>query len=511
MILQKEKLNQLLSIFSESKSLNLYDNSKEKNEMEKTSLFLSNFFMRNTPENNWQNSLSPKIDIIEMPKKSNISLYKSRSMDNLFFNNPNVSEMKQSIINLKKSQKMYKNEEESYRKKNNSKLLNSSILRNNYLCKNSNIYSSHKNIFMNPLEANNSFTNYSNYNEINNNQKHTRFKSQYQINYKSPLKEIPSNPDDVIIKDFPLNPWRNKKNNNISSQTQNINFNQRNYITSYYKFPQQIKEEINMIDYNNNIEIQNNNQIENNGKYIVKEIPKGNKILKSIKYHITQFNGPIELPEGYSTDDIDEFNAIQAINDNLSNWKLNIDKPNYKIYSKPYKTLNEKGKEKESRMFYLDASIERPSSEINKQINSFELRKNWEDSFQKGKLLKEEDLGDGKKIMDYYGYIKMPLIFSDREIIVQRKIWNNYNDVKDCCLTEGHSIEYPDFPIKKKPIRANVICRCKYIKPINNNKTKFYYVNKTDLKLSINDSILENHGAEKMENWLKDFLKQLGI
>ena len=59
---------------------------------------------------------------------------------------------------------------------------------------------------------------------------------------------------------------------------------------------------------------------------------------------------------------------------------LNIDFD--KIYTKPFKTYNEKGKEKESRMFYLDATIDHPASKINEQLNSFQLRQQWEESFK---------------------------------------------------------------------------------------------------------------------------------
>ena len=215
------------------------------------------------------------------------------------------------------------------------------------------------------------------------------------------------------------------------------------------------------------------------------------------------------MPEGYSTNDIDEYNAIQNLNDNLSNWKLCINNLNYKIYSKHIKIINEKGEEKESRMFYLDASIDHPASEINREINSFELRQNWEDPFKKGKLIKEEDLGNGKKIMDYYLYIKMPLVFSDRDIVVRKTIWNNYNGEKDSYLSEAHSIEHPDFPIKKKPVRAILVNKCKYIKPINPSKSKLYYVNNLDLKLKLTGSTIELQGIEKMEKWFKNFLKQL--
>ena len=215
------------------------------------------------------------------------------------------------------------------------------------------------------------------------------------------------------------------------------------------------------------------------------------------------------MPEGYSTDDIDEFNAIQNINDDLSNWKLIIDKPNYKIYCKPFKTRDEKGKEGESIMFYLDAIIDHPASKINEQLNSFQLRQKWEESLKKGKLIKEENLGNGIRIIDYYGYIKMPLIFGDRDIVVRKKIWENYNNEKDCCLNELHSIENPEYPPKKKPVRATLENKSKYVKPIDENRSKFIYVNKFDMKIDLGVGMMESKGADGTEKWFKKFLKSL--
>ena len=49
-------------------------------------------------------------------------------------------------------------------------------------------------------------------------------------------------------------------------------------------------------------------------------------------------------------------------------------------------------------MLYTDATIDYPASEVIRQLNTFDLRKKWEKSLQKGNLIKEEDLGNGTKI-----------------------------------------------------------------------------------------------------------------
>ena len=103
----------------------------------------------------------------------------------------------------------------------------------------------------------------------------------------------------------------------------------------------------------------------------------------------------------------------------------------------------------------------------------------------------------------------MPIIFSDRDIVVRKKIWENYNGEKDCCLNEIHSIELQEFPAKKKPVRARLENKSKYIKPIDENKSRFIYVSKFDMKISLGASMMESKGAERTEKWFKQFLKYL--
>jgi hypothetical protein len=323
------------------------------------------------------------------------------------------------------------------------------------------------------------------------------------------LKDIPQNPEDVIIQNIPSHiiPIINRRNivvnNNIDNDNMNLSHNAP-------VIPVQETEEINS---SNNIvpvvqPLIEEKEIILNEEESIQNLKKDRSKYSGI-YKITAVNGPIKIPEGYATNDVDEYNAIQIINDDLSTWKVIIDKPNYKIYSKPFRTRNEKGEEGESRMFYLDATIDSPASEVNRQINTFELRKVWEDSLKKGQLINKEDLGNGIKIIDYYAYIKMPLIFADRDIVVRKKIWENYNGEKDCCLNEMHSIELPEFPAKSRPIRARLENKSKYIKPISSHKTKLYYVSKFDMKISLGGDVMDKKGAQGTEKWFKDFLKQL--
>ena len=160
-------------------------------------------------------------------------------------------------------------------------------------------------------------------------------------------------------------------------------------------------------------------------------------------------------------------------------------------------------------MFYTDATIDFPANEVNKQLNTFNLRKKWEECLEKGHLIKEEDLGNGIRITIYYSYIKMPFIFSDRDMIMKKKLWENYQGQPNCCLIREHSITHPDYPPKEKPIRADFENGGQYVSPIDNYRTKFYFCSKFNMKLNIGISMIEREGAKGQAKWVKDFIKQL--
>jgi len=228
------------------------------------------------------------------------------------------------------------------------------------------------------------------------------------------------------------------------------------------------------------------------------------------KYKITEFNGPVKIPKGYSTNDEDEYNAIQFLNGDLSSWKLRINKPEIKVYSKMYKAKSENGKENDNAMFYVDATLNFPASEVNKQLFTYELLEKWEKSLEKGKLIKEENLSNNIKIIENYAYIKMPFIYDDRDMISRKKVFMDYQGEKDCYLCHTKSIQHPDFPEKKKVVRAIFENRGKYVKPINEKQCKFYLASKFNMKVTLGISLLEVKGSEGQEDWIKDLIKNCG-
>ena len=231
-------------------------------------------------------------------------------------------------------------------------------------------------------------------------------------------------------------------------------------------------------------------------------------VLKDKKYKITNNNGVIALPPNYSTDDEDEFKAVNSLNEDLSSWKKYLDKDGLKLYFKPFSVKDENGNDVESVIGFLNGILDFPASHVISKLNDFNFRKNFDDQYQKGKLLKEKMEGN-IKIMEIYLYMKMPFIFSDRDFVVQKKCWLDYNGNKDHALFHIHSIENTEYPAKEKPVRGNYVNRSAYIKPLGDNQCELTIVTAMDIKMSLGVSTMSKSGAEMQEKWFKNLKKEL--
>lgn len=527
MILSQKRVNELLKIFENPKSIYPYDNSKEREEIKNATKFINDYHLYGPPPNYYTKSThistNKNSDILSRNpslNSKNLSNLNNSLAQNKKYDNYEDIEIQRSITNLRLGQK-------EYMKQSNAKALK------NLPRQQRDYYKTYT-----PYSVSTYSTEYAKnkalYNSLLNSQNLTSTQYLYGNDYNrktvvprytktSRLSDIPPNPEDVVMKQLPANYIVSM--NPISSSNigmgpgMNVGQSQEPMMSQEINAPPKMIEEINT-DIIPQEDIQQNEQMEEEPVQIEDNVEEEKKeeeppeevapVQPAGKYQITEFNGPVQVPAGYSTDNEDEFNAIQILNQDLSSWKKQIDKENIKVYSKLYKVTNEKGEENDNCMFYSEATLNFPASEVIRQLNSYELRKKWEKSLDKGKLLKEEDLGNGVKIQDMYSYIKMPFIFADRDMVTRKTIWENYQGEKDCCLCQTHSIEHPDYPEKEKPVRAIFNNRGEYIKPIDANSCKLYFVSKFDMKLSAPASMMEGKGSEGQEKWIKEFIKQCG-
>jgi len=228
------------------------------------------------------------------------------------------------------------------------------------------------------------------------------------------------------------------------------------------------------------------------------------------KYPITTTpNSVVSLPENYSTDDEDEFNAIKILNEDLNAWKLYTDKDDIKVWFKSFATKDEKGEDTEGVIGYTEATINTPASKLITSLNDYNFRTDTDEQYKKGKLIGEKTIDGNIKLMDLYLYMKMPFIFSDRDFVVQKKCWLDYNGNKDHALFYIHSIENSEYPPKDKPVRGTYVNRSGYVKPLGDNQSKINVVTCMDIKLNAGVERMSKSGAEMQEKWIKALRKKL--
>ena len=230
----------------------------------------------------------------------------------------------------------------------------------------------------------------------------------------------------------------------------------------------------------------------------------------SKKYPITTTpNSVVSLPENYSTDDEDEFNAIKILNEDLSAWKLYTDKEDIKVWFKSFPTKDEKGEDTEGVIGYTEATLNFPASKLITNLNDFNFRTGTDEQYKKGKLISESNIDGNIKVMVLYLYMKMPFIFSDRDFVVQKKCWLDYNGNKDHALFYMHSVENSEYPPKDKPVRGTYVNRSGYVKPLGDNQCKINVVTCMDIKLNVGVERMSKSGAEMQESWIKALKKKL--
>jgi hypothetical protein len=247
----------------------------------------------------------------------------------------------------------------------------------------------------------------------------------------------------------------------------------------------------------------------------ISEEQKSNQSLtKEKKYKIIPKSTDIIITDNYSTDDEDEYNAINLLNEdknegNEYGWVLSVDKNNMKVYYKMIKIKDDQDREIDNIAFSVEATIDYSPDKISNYINDFNFRKEFDNLYNQGKILEEKNEGENLKIFEFYLYMKMPFVFTDRDFVVRKKIWSNHNNKKDCTLIHIKSIENSEYPPKDKPVRGLFINRGAYICPTDNGQSKLYLSTCLDMKMNVSPSMMKQKGSEGQGQWIDKFIENI--
>jgi hypothetical protein len=211
MILSTSKLKELLETFKMSSNILPYNKSKEKQEMQNAKNFINNYHMYGTPFNGinstniiyLNNNKINKDKLSSSDEQSNNSEYsykRKKTIKPQNYTNVEDIERATSLKNLRQTQKIYQQQKILPKMKSATNIFSKNYLYNNpYLPLQSTntIYLNNQSLYM-PNKYNFSRDNKNmDLNPINNyTSKNKMFKS---------LSDIPSNPEDVVIKNLPAN------------------------------------------------------------------------------------------------------------------------------------------------------------------------------------------------------------------------------------------------------------------------------------------------------------------
>ena len=210
------------------------------------------------------------------------------------------------------------------------------------------------------------------------------------------------------------------------------------------------------------------------------------------------------------TQDPFEKSALDFLTLDKSSWQLNEQNSDYKLTYSTIKMQNPLTKTQEDKLsFCLEATIKFPIDKVIKCLNDLNTRKTFDSLYNDGKLVSETK--GNPDVYIYYLVLKMGFVFSNRDFVVQKKVWSNYQNKKDNYLIHVISIEHKDYPEKSDPVRGVFLNRVAFLKPgEKEGETSFILCNCIDMKvINVGSYIAVSKGTGGMKKWLNQLNETL--
>ena len=211
----------------------------------------------------------------------------------------------------------------------------------------------------------------------------------------------------------------------------------------------------------------------------------------------------MEALKGIETTDKEEKAALEFLTLDKSKWEVKEKTDEYNLIYSTIKMENPLTNAQEEKVvFCLEVNLKKPVETCLKCLNDYNIRKNFDTLYKEGKLISENN--ENPEIYQYYFLLKMGFVFSNRDFVVQKKVWKDYRGNKDHCLIHLASINLPEYPEKSDPVRGVFLNRAAYLEPANNGQeTKLTLCNCIDMKMmDIGTVMTVKKGAEGMKSWL---------
>ena len=243
-----------------------------------------------------------------------------------------------------------------------------------------------------------------------------------------------------------------------------------------------------------------------------KSLKTNSKIGKKYKI-ITNKNNTIKLPLDYSTDNEKEYLLVNLINEDVSKnnkfgWEHSVSKKGVNVYLKKV-FIEDEGKQRKIGIVKTYNILKFPFEKVVRFLNDFEERKKIEPMYKKGKIL-EKTIENDIEVEYSYLYLKMPLIYTDREFVQVKRLYRNYGGNNKACLILNYSIDRDEYPITKKRVRAEFIVMGIYLEEISENETKEIFLSEVNMKMDMMISVILSMMPNEQYKWQQEIVKYLG-
>ena len=177
-------------------------------------------------------------------------------------------------------------------------------------------------------------------------------------------------------------------------------------------------------------EINNNNEEQ--------EVPPVEQEPETKKFSFNDLGENIVLiPPGYSTDDEGEYKLINLLNEPKEKYKLAVESKYAQIYKREVSkilifniNLNlfiiTQG-ENNIQILKTYGKVPFPLSKIRPVLQDTPGMDNWDKTFKKHEVIQKFPTENGMDREIDYLYIKMPVFMTDRELVMEKKVWSEYN------------------------------------------------------------------------------------
>ena len=236
------------------------------------------------------------------------------------------------------------------------------------------------------------------------------------------------------------------------------------------------------------------------------------------KYVITNLGeNNVLLPPNYSTDDELEFKVINLLNEPKENFTFACENKFVKVYKRKvsflyiynFKLIYVIQGENDVQILKTVGTIPYPIATLKPILSDTPGMDNWDKTFKKHEVVEQFPEENGMKRQINYMYIKMPVFMTDRDLVQEKKTWENYNDNPANYMSIYTSTTHSKYPAKEKPIRADMIIGGLYLKELGPNETGIYLINNFDLKITTGKDIVDSAAPDRAKEFVPNLVKYI--